>query len=72
MLDALTALMNNLQGVDAAILAICIIMWKVIKASNKDQLKESIVGLKMLTILGVCLILARVLITLIDKFPMGV
>ena len=61
-------MLSNIHGTDAALLAMCWLMYKVILGSKKGEQEEVIMGVKAMTGVALSIIIARVLITLVPLF----
>ncbi len=57
---AVLNLVGNIHGLDAAILALCIIVYLLFKKETKANEKAAIVAMIIIGVISVCLIAARV------------
>lgn len=63
MTEILVELSRNIKGLDAAIITICLLFPIIIKMTKIKEQQEAITAFICITVLGVSLIIARVVIT---------
>ncbi len=61
--NAFLALLGNIQGLDAALVVLCLVMYKIITHSRKDDAKDVLWGIVGITVIGLTLIFARIWIS---------
>ena len=61
-------LLQNIHGTDAALLAMCWLMYKVIIGSKKGEQEEVLVGVRSMKVVALSIVAARILITLVPLF----
>ncbi len=65
---ALVELFKNIQGMDAAIVVMCVLIYRTIAKSKKGDEADALLGIRAMMYIAMLLITARTIITLAQMF----